>query len=204
MTVLLLIRHGDNDALQKKILYGDMPGIHLNERGHAQAAALAEALRSAPLKAIYSSPLERAVETAQPLADLTGLPIRVVPELSDPAIGEWTARPLKELRRLPAWKVVQKTPSRFRFPGGESFPEVQARIVNALEAISQAHRKNDRVAVVFHADPIKLAVAHYLGMPLDHFQRLGIATGSLSVLVMFKDIAQLTALNLRPPFELPG
>jgi probable phosphoglycerate mutase len=203
MTILLLIRHGDNDHLQKKILYGDMPGVHLNERGHQQAADLAAALKSASLKAIYCSPLERAVETAQPLAQTTGLPIQIVPGLSDPAIGAWTGRPLKELRKLVAWKVVQKTPSQFRFPGGESFLEVQARIVAALEAIGHAHRKTDRVAVVFHADPIKLAVAHYLGMPLDHFQRMGIGTGSLTILVHGKGSAVLTALNLQPPFPLP-
>lgn len=202
MTTLLLIRHGDNDHLKKNILYGNMPGVHLNERGLQQAQDLATALKSIPLKAIYSSPLDRALETASPLAEATGLPIQVIPQLADPELGEWTGRSLKELRRLKAWKVVQQNPSQFRFPGGESFPEVQVRIVAALEQIRAAHKKNDHIAVIFHADPIKLALAHYLGMPLDNFQRISVDTGSVSVLGIVKTEARLVALNLKPPFQL--
>lgn len=196
MTILLLIRHGDNDHLRRNILYGNMPGVHLNETGRRQAEALNASLKTIPLKGLYSSPLERALETAGPLADRTGLPVQVVPQLTDPDIGAWTGRPLKELRRLQAWKVIQNRPSQFRFPGGESFPEVQLRIVAALDRIAAAHRKNDRVAVIFHADPIKLAVAHYLGVPLDHFQRLSVDTASITILQLIPSGCQLTALNL--------
>jgi probable phosphoglycerate mutase len=97
---------------------------------------------------------------------------------------------------------VQNAPSRFRFPDGESFPECQMRIVNVLERVIQKHNKpQDVVAVVFHADPIKLAVAHFLGMPLDHFQRLSCDTGSLTALHVSESNANLIKLNQRPPFD---
>ncbi len=200
---LLLIRHGDNDHLRNNILYARMPGIHLNEHGRQQAAALAGALRGAPLAGIYASPLERAVETAQPLAEAAGLEIQTDERLLDTDIGEWQGNSWKEMEHSPAWQVIQETPSRFRFPGGESFSEAQARIVAALETITTHHQVEDLLAVVFHADPIKMAVAHYLGLPLDNFQRLECDTGSVTLLKIGDKGAHLLWLNRRPPFDLP-
>jgi probable phosphoglycerate mutase len=201
MPLLLLIRHGENQFVKTGKLAGQLPGVHLNERGRKQAVELAEALKHVPLKAIYASPLERAVETARPLAEGRKLEIQLRPQLMDNDIGKWHGRTLKQVRRIKKWKIVQQAPSRFKFPEGESFLETQTRIVSCLDEIVASHKPKDVVAVVFHADPIKLAVAYYLGMPLDHFQRLGCDTASVTVLHVSETGAHLIKLNQRPPFE---
>lgn len=202
MPLLLLIRHGENEYVKTGKLAGRLPGVHLNQHGQDQARALGEALKEVPIKAIYSSPLERAMETAAPIASARNLEIIPEPDLLEVNVGKWQGKSLKVLRLMKVWKIVQHSPSRFRFPDGESFPEMQARITGALERIVQKHNKpQDVVAVVFHSDPIKLAVAHFLGMPLDHFQRLGCDTGSLTALSVSETGASLMKLNQRPPFE---
>jgi probable phosphoglycerate mutase len=201
MPLLLLIRHGENEYVKAGKLAGHLPGVHLNERGRQQAVELAEALKEVPLKAIYSSPLERALETAELIAGGRKLEIRLRSELMDNDIGTWQGRTLKQLSRTKKWKVVQQAPSRFTFPEGESFLQTQTRIASCLDEIAASHKPNDVVAVVFHADPIKLAVAHHLGMPLDHFQRLGCDTGSITVLYVSKTSAHLIKLNQKPPFD---
>jgi probable phosphoglycerate mutase len=202
MPLLLLIRHGENEYVKTSKLAGRLPGIHLNERGQKQAEALAEALKDIPIKAIYSSPLERAMETAAPIASARKLQIIPEPDLMDTDIGSWQGRSIKALRLTKLWRVVQNAPSRFRFPDGESFVESQARYVSALERILKKYTKpQDIVAVIFHADPIKLAVAYFLGMPLDHFQRLSCETGSLTALHVTESGANLIKLNQRPPFD---
>lgn len=202
MPLLLLIRHGENEYVKTSKLAGRLPGIHLNERGQKQAQALGEALKDVQIKAIYSSPLERAMETATPIANAHKLEIVQEPDLMDTNIGSWQGKSLKVLRLTKLWRIVQNAPSRFRFPDGESFVESQARYVSALERVIKKHNKpHDIVAVVFHADPIKLAVAHFLGMPLDHFQRLSCDTGSLTALYVSESGANLIKLNQRPPFE---
>ena len=202
MPLLLLIRHGENEYVKTGKLAGRLPGVYLNERGRKQAAELADALKQIPLKAIYSSPLERAVETAEPIVEGRKLEIQLRPELMDNDIGKWQGRSLKQLNRTKIWKKVQQAPSRFKFPEGESFLATQTRIASCLDEIAASHKPKDIVAVVFHADPIKLAVAHYLGMPLDHFQRLACDTGSVTVLYLSDMGAYLIKLNQRPPFEL--
>lgn len=201
MPTLLLIRHGENDFVKTGKLAGRLPGVHLNEKGQKQAQALGEALKDVPIKAVYSSPLERAMETAAPIAEAHKLTIVQQPDLMDTDIGKWQGKSLAVLRLTKAWKVVQSAPSRFRFPEGESFIDAQTRYVDALEHILTKHKPNDVVAVVFHADPIKLAVSHFLGMPLDHFQRLGCDTGSLTAVHVSEMSAHLIKLNQRPPFE---
>ena len=185
MTTLLLIRHGENNLVGKR-LPGRMPGVHLNERGLSQAEALVPALQKAPLKAIYSSPLERARETAAPLARALGLDVQLVPDLADVDPGEWAGRTLKSVRRLKAWKVVQEQPASFRFPGGETFVEAQTRAVKALNAIAARHPE-ELVACFTHADLVRLVTAHFLGMALDTFQRLGADTASLTVVHIGKE-----------------
>jgi probable phosphoglycerate mutase len=202
MPTLLLIRHGENEYVKTGKMAGQLPGVHLNERGQKQAQALGAALKDAPIKAVYSSPLERAMETAGPIAESHKLKIIQEPGLMDTNIGKWQGKSWKVLSFTKAWKVVQNAPSRFRFPDGESFPEAQLRFVNVLERIIQTHKKpQDVIAVVFHADPIKLAVSHFLGLPLDHFQRLGCDTGSLTMLHVGEAGAHLVKLNQRPPFD---
>lgn len=202
MPLLLLIRHGENEFVKTGKLAGRLPGIHLNEHGRQQAADLAEALKKVPLKAIYSSPLERAVETAEPIAEGRKIEIQLRPDLMDNDIGKWQGRTLKALSKTKKWRIVQHAPSRFTFPDGESFLQTQTRIASCLDEIAVRHKPKDIVAAIFHADPIKLAVAHYLGMPLDHFQRLACDTGSVTVLYLSEMGAHVIKLNQRPPFDL--
>jgi probable phosphoglycerate mutase len=202
MPLLLLIRHGENDFVKTGKLAGRIPGVHLNEKGQKQAQALGEALREVPIKAVYSSPLERAMETASPISESHKLTIIQEPNLMDTDIGKWQGKSWKVLSLTKAWKIVQNAPSRFRFPEGESFPEAQLRVANVLERIVKTHNKpKDIIAVVFHADPIKLAVSHFLGLPLDHFQRLGCDTGSLTAIYAGEVGSNLVKLNHRPPFD---
>ena len=118
-------------------------------------------------------------------------------------MGQWQGLHLKELRKLPEWKQVQGQPSTFRFPGGESFPEIQERLVREIELIRRLHKQRELLAVVFHSDPIKLVLAHYLGLPMDNFQKFIVSAGSVSILVLGKSGGQLAGLNLIPPFALP-
>ncbi len=122
MPLLLLIRHGENEFVKTGKMAGRLPGVHLNERGRQQAADLAEALKDVPLKAVYSSSLERAVETAEPIAAGRKLEIQLRPDLMDTDIGKWQGRTLKSLSKLKKWKIVQQAPSRFTFPEGGVFP----------------------------------------------------------------------------------
>src|SRR3989304_7709535 len=121
MPLFLLIRHGETDYVKKGRLSGRQPGIHLNKKGKAQAEALVEKLTGAPVKAIYSSPLERTLETAGPVAKALGLEVIPRPGLIDTDIGEWTDRTLSSLKRQKIWRTVQQAPTLVRFPGGENF-----------------------------------------------------------------------------------
>jgi probable phosphoglycerate mutase len=202
MPILLLIRHGENEYVKTGKLAGRIPGVHLNERGQQQAAELAQSLAKAPIKAIYSSPLERARETAAPLAAALGMEVQIREGLLETGTGDWAGQELKALSKLPEWKIVQGAPSRFRFPNGESFAECQVRLANELQAIARLHQPEDVIALVSHADPIRLVTAYFMGMSLDHFQRLACDTASVTVLALGEQGASLVKLNQRPPFEL--
>jgi probable phosphomutase (TIGR03848 family) len=203
MALLLLIRHGENEYVKTGKLAGRLPEVHLNERGQQQAVELAEALGNLPIKALYSSPLERARETAAPLAEKLSLTVEIRSGLLETGIGEWAGQELKVLSKLPEWKTVQAAPSRFRFPGGESFAECQTRLISEIESIVKVHKADEIIACVSHADPIKLVTAYYLGMPLDHFQRLGCDTASVTVFMLGEKGVLLAKLNQRPPFNFP-
>jgi probable phosphomutase (TIGR03848 family) len=195
MPTILLIRHAENDYYKQGRLPGRLPGVHLNEKGQAQAKALAHALTKMPLKAVYSSPLERTMETAEPIAAAQGLEVTPRPGLLEVEIGEWQGLTLKQLRRRKLWKVVQRNPTLARFPAGESFAEAQMRIVHELEALAAAHKPKQVFACVGHSDMIKLAVAYYLGLPLDLFQRLTVQPASVSTLHLSKSHSRLINLN---------
>lgn len=196
MTVLLLIRHGETEFVKQSRLAGRLPGVPLNEFGCAQAEALAQRLASEPIKAIYSSPIERALQTAQPVAKALGLEVVIRQGLIETEIGEWMNKEVKEIDNTQSWKIIQTAPSMARFPGGESFAESQLRISQELIALSQMHGAKDVIACVSHADPIKAAVAYFLGLPLDLFQRIQIATASITVLQLDAQGGRLIAMNL--------
>jgi probable phosphoglycerate mutase len=202
MPTFLIIRHGLNDYYKKGIMPGRTPGIHLNDEGRAQAKILAERLGKAPIKAIYSSPLERSVETIEPLAKALGTEIQVRSGLAETDCGEWQGQTLKSLRRLKAWKIVQNTPSLFRFPGGESIAECQARFVGEIETLRMEHEEKDLIICVSHGDPIRLGIAYYLGMPLDQFQRLSASPASINALYVGETSSRLLTLNFDLSFNL--
>jgi probable phosphoglycerate mutase len=179
-TLLLLVRHGSTPTTGI-VLPGRTPGLHLSERGRVQAERVADRLAGLPLDGIYSSPLERTLETAEPTAAHAGLDVNENAGLIECDFGEWTGAALAGLAALPEWQTVQGSPSTFRFPDGESFTEMQERIVGALGVLCAAHA-GGVVACFSHADPIKAAVAHALGIPLDLFQRIVISPGSVSVI----------------------
>lgn len=205
MPTILLIRHGENDYVKKNRLAGRLPGVHLNDHGRSQAGKLAEALAQAPVKAVYSSPLERTMETAAPIAAAHGLEVLPRPGLIELDMGDWQDRTLKSLRRLKLWKVVQNRPSMMQFPNGETFAEAQQRIATELKTIAGLHNKKDLVIVVSHSDLIKLAIAYFLGLPLDLFQRLMIAPASISTLHIEEGHAMVFNLNatVGAPFPSP-
>ena len=161
-------------------LYGRAPGHSLSDEGRRQADAVAGRLARLPkLAAVYASPLERARETGLPIARARGLALRIERELSEIDIGEWTGLSFKRVRRKPEWEIVQRHPSGFRFPGGESFTEMQTRVTATLGRLVARH-PGEVIVAVSHADPIKAAVAHALGTPLDLFQRIVIAPASIT------------------------
>ncbi|HEY0733600.1 MAG TPA: MSMEG_4193 family putative phosphomutase [Herpetosiphonaceae bacterium] len=201
MTQILLIRHAVNDVMKAKKLAGWMPDVHINEEGRQQAQAVAERLRDMPITAIYSSPLDRTRETAEPLAQALGLEVQIREDIGEVQYGDWTGKSLEELSKLDVWKVVQLYPSGMRFPGGETIREMQARIVNQLESIAADHPR-EIVAVFSHADVIKAALAHYLGVHLDLFQRIVVNPTSVSVLRLTPYGPQVLRINDDGPLKL--
>lgn len=195
MTIIYLIRHGDNELLGKR-MPGWLPDVHLNDEGRSQAEAVADVLADVKFKAVYSSPLDRAVETAQPLAERLGMEVITRPGLGELHVGSWEGKTFKQLRRRKLWPLVQRVPSLVRFPEGETFREAQTRVAAELDELRSAHsRKTDRIACFSHSDIIRLAVAYYLGLPLDLFQRLHVSPASISVLALHDGSIRLIKLN---------
>jgi probable phosphomutase (TIGR03848 family) len=203
MTVFLLIRHGENEYIPKGLMAGRLPNIHLTTKGREQAQSVAEKLADLPLAAIYSSPLERTMETAAPIADKLNLPVIPRDGLIETDLGKWQGAKIKKLKRLKKWQIVQQLPSRWHFPSGEAFSETQHRICTELEALSEIHQADQCVACVSHADPIKLAVAYFLGMPIDLFQRLDVGLASITALEIGNSASRLLTFNYGTTFRLP-
>ena len=168
MTTFLLIRHASCGALGQT-LWGRTPGVCLNETGKAEAQRLVDQLRGITLQAIYSSPLERALETAETIARSMNLEVSTNPAFDEVDFGDWTGKSFDTLANDERWRRFNSVRSATRIPGGESFVEVQTRIVTEMERIS-AH--NERVAIVSHADVIKAAIGYFTATPIDLLQRI--------------------------------
>lgn len=180
-TTVLLVRHGQTPTTGAT-LPGRARGLHLADAGRAQADAVAERIAAlGKVATVHASPLERTRETAAPIARALGVSVKADRSLLECDFGEWTGRELKELRKLPAWAAVQRYPSGFRFPGGESFTEMQARITGGIARLVADH-PGEVVVAVSHADPIKAAVAQALGTHLDLFQRIVISPCSVTAI----------------------
>ncbi len=180
-TRVLLVRHGQTDSTGK-VLPGRTAGLNLSDAGRVQAERTAELIaEGTSVDAVYTSSLERARQTAAPIAAATGRRARVDRGLIECDFGDWTGQQLSALVKKPEWSIVQRSPSSFRFPGGESFVEMQARIVSTIDRLRAAH-PGGTIVCVSHADPIKAAIAHSIGTHLDLFQRIVISPASISVL----------------------
>ena len=180
-TLVLLVRHGQTPTTGK-VLPGRAAGLHLADAGRDQAARAAARIAELPkVDAIYASPLERARETAASIAAARKLRVRIDRGLLECDFGDWTGGELATLSKLPEWQTVQRAPSTFTFPGGESFTAMQTRIVSAVDRI-RAARPGGVVVCVSHADPIKALVAHAMGTHIDLFQRIVISTCSITAI----------------------
>ena len=200
--LILLVRHGATPTTGR-VLPGRAAGLHLSEDGVRQAERVAERIAALSPAALYSSPLERALETASPSAAATGLTATEEPGLLECDFGEWTGQSLSTLARRKEWKALMAAPATFRFPGGESLAELEARVVATLERLRTAHA--GQVVVAFsHADPIRAALTFAMGAPLDSFHRVNVATGSISVVGFPPDAAPvvLAVNSLHGPLEL--
>jgi probable phosphomutase (TIGR03848 family) len=194
VTTVLLVRHGQT-ATTGKVLPGRTPGLHLADTGVEQAErAAARVAELDRVDAVYTSPLERARETARPIAKARGLRPHVERGLLECDFGEWTGGELSALMKRPEWGTVQRAPSTFRFPGGESFSGMQHRMVSTLDRLRAAHQ-GGTIVCVSHADPIKAALAHALGTHLDLFQRIVIGTCSISVIAVTPGGPAVLAVN---------
>ena len=198
-TVVLLVRHGKTPTTGK-VLPGRARGLHLSDEGRAQAEVVAARIgaltgpgRAGPV-AVYASPLERTHETARPIARQLGLRVRTDRGLLECEFGDWTGAKLSALSKKPEWAQVQRFPSGFRFPGGESFLEMQARITSAIARLVALH-PGQTVVAVSHADPIKAAVAAAAGTHLDLFQRLNVSPCSVSALAYSQAGPHVLAVN---------
>jgi probable phosphoglycerate mutase len=164
------------------VLPGRARGLHLSDQGRAEAAKAGEALSSLAVSGLYASPLERTRETALAISERVGKPVVAERGLLECDFGTWTGESLSALRKLPEWQTVQRWPSGFRFPGGESFVELQSRLTDTVGRICAAHPGEVLVAVS-HADCIKVVLASVLGVPLDLFQRIVVAPCSISTVI---------------------
>jgi probable phosphomutase (TIGR03848 family) len=181
-TTLLLVRHAVT-AHTGSILTGRAPGVPLSDQGRSEALAVATRLGELPIRALYSSPIERTMQTAQIIGEACELAPVQLDDVLEADFGDWTGSALSALAKEPLWSVVQRTPSRVTFPNGESIGEMQARVVRGLERVAAKH-PGEFVCVVSHADPIKAAIAAYTGMHLDHFQRIVVSPASVTLFTL--------------------
>lgn len=193
MTRFLLIRHAVTDSVGKS-LTGRMPGVPLNDEGKRQAQLLAQRLALLPIAAIYSSPVERAFQTAEVIAKV--LQVSTVPnnDFLELDFGQWTGASFDALASEVLFHRFNSFRSNTRIPGGESMLEAQLRIVRGMQSLCEVH-KGQTVAIVSHSDMIKAAVAYYAGIPLDLFQRLEISPASVCIIEVHKETARIVVVN---------
>lgn len=185
IVTVVLVRHGRSTANTSGILAGRTPGVHLDDHGRGQAAAVAARLAGTRFDRLLSSPLERCLQTVTAFAALTGLQVEVDERLAEVDYGDWAGRPLKELAAEPLWRTVQQHASAAVFPAGESLAAVSARAAAAIRDVrlsAERAEKDQTVLICSHGDVIKSILADALGMHLDAFQRIIVAPASISVI----------------------
>jgi probable phosphomutase (TIGR03848 family) len=198
MTLFFLVRHAVTAHTNKR-LSGWMPDVPLTELGTEQAESVARRLQDIEFDAVYSSPIQRAVETARPIARAQGLKVLIRDAIGEVDYGDWTGRSLRTLARTKLWSRVQKFPSDIAFPAGESLREVQSRAITELERFREAFPAG-KVCVVSHGDVIRLAIAHYAGVHIDLFQRIHVGPASVSVIGVSDEGPSIFSVNI--PVEM--
>jgi probable phosphoglycerate mutase len=199
VTTFYLIRHGENDLVGQAIA-GRAPGIRLNALGRRQAEVLAGHLAHFPIHQVLTSPLERARETAEPLARRLGLPLQVCAGLIEVDFGDWTGKPIAELDRMELWKKWNSLRSAGWVPNGESMLQVQARLVAEVERLRRLH-PDQQIVLVTHGDPIRALITYYLGMPLDMLLRIEVSSASISSFSIDDWQVRFHLINYTPPLE---
>jgi len=196
MGVFHLLRHGEHGLLGR-VLAGRMPGVGMTDRGRAEIAAQAERLAGDKVAAIYASPLQRTHETAEIVAARLGLPIEFRDDLLELDFGEWTGATFDSIRADPRWQAWSTQRSLATIPGGESMRAVQQRIVAAVVELNERHL-HETVVLVSHGDVIRSALVYALGMPLDFYNRIEIAQGSISTIRLDASGIRVLTLSERP------
>ncbi len=205
-TLIIFVRHGRTPTTGTK-LPGRAPNLHLSGEGKSQAEMLAKEIEKSSssflgtkVSAVYASPMERTQETAKPIAKTLNLRVRTLQGLNECDFGDWTGRRLRDLSKLKSWSTIQKKPSSFRFPNGESFTEMQNRMLKTVDKILERH-PGETVVCVSHADPIKAILASAVGTPLDLFQRIVVGPCSTSVVLYTKERPLVLTLNSNGNFN---
>jgi broad specificity phosphatase PhoE len=193
MTTFFLIRHASCDGLGQT-LWGRTPGIRLNEQGRLQAQRLAKRFEGMKFDKIYSSPLERALETAEPIARAMKLEVRKSDALNEIDFGEWSGKTFEQLDSDERWRHFNSCRSTASVPGGESFLEVQNRVLKEIDRLAHEHREA-RVAIVSHADPIKAVIGYFAATPIDLIQRFEISPCSVSVITLDEEGPRISRIN---------
>jgi probable phosphomutase (TIGR03848 family) len=198
VTTFCLVRHALTDSVHRAVS-GRTPGLHLSAEGRVQADRLGEVLKSLPVSAIYSSPLERSVETAESIAARVGVPAQIRKSLTEVEYGDWTGREFSDLAPLEAWRSFNSFRSSTQIPGGESALAVQARAIGELSCLRGSH-PGQVLILVSHAEVIRVIVCHYAGIPLDLSLRIEIEPASLSVIAVSEQQARIHGINLHAGF----
>jgi len=192
-TTFFLVRHAAHERLGG-LLCGRMPGVSLGSLGQGQAKRLGQRFANENIASVQTSPLERARETAQPIAAATGREPEICEEIVEIDFGAWTGRPFEDLAEDPRWSDWNAARPVHRPPGGESMLEAQGRIVRVMEELRRDYR--DRaVVLVSHSDVIKAALLYFLGLPIDAYGRFEIEPASISTLAVGDWGAKLIRLN---------
>lgn len=194
MTTFYLIRHGTNDVLPRA-LAGRLPEVHLNDQGRAEAQRVADRLQSKPIRHIFSSPMERARETAAPLATALGLPVQISPAINEVDFGDWQGQEMTALNANEEWRRWTRFRGGHQLPRGEFMVAIQARVVSEMIRLKDQFR-GEQIALFSHGDPIRSALCHWLGMPLDYMVRFEIATGSVSIVNLSDEGVSVQGMNL--------
>lgn len=197
MTKFYLIRHGDKDS-PADLMVGRQPGVHLTPKGKIQARNLAQFLKRTPISRLFCSPLERAVETAEPLAAEHGLKVESSLAFHELHMGKWTGKTMRQLAAVRSWREFCRYHGGTPIPGGETLAEAQARVVSEMMRLRQRH-PNGGVAIVTHEDPIRLAVCYFIGAPIDVYEQITVRLGSVTTLSIDAQHAVLERLD-----EVPG